>query len=870
MPRYIRVNTLKQTLLEDLRIARSWKVIFLWINKLLRVRIEGTSPIPISVPFQDFQVQPEQVSSEAVARLIDPLRDASTLGFLPPLYQVVVTLKGESVSTTATCLHQQGEMVLRLMHCRLGTVQPPKEVLAVVVYSRLTDGRLVVTTSRPPSYNSDQPSIVQRRLNGSVTQITALHQSKLQQLRAAACLEKVSSLAALTQFIDRVEMDGVDPKLKRGLYEEVSLQEIQAAPAAPSAGPEVVQGDLVDAAFLNELTKQQNTPSGWSTAIFIGILSFVLFLASGGLRWNWRFAGLLAGVVLFHELGHFVAMRSFGYRNLRMFFIPLLGAAVSGRHYNVKGWQQALVSLAGPVPGIILGLVLAGVALVSHHVLLWQAAFLCLVLNGINLLPFLPLDGGWVLNALVFSRHYLLESVFRAVAGVALITATIMGQGRLWMYLGIAILAGLPISYQLARITSRLRAANLDTNSPDGLTIPPATALAILQELKANLPGTRHTKQLVGFTADIFGRLNANPPRSLATSALLALYLLAGACVWLPGGFLWAKMHYGGFGGTDPVWSYVPGSQLSSPVGALSAEQLTMPCLVANCSSTITPASFSRLAAQLGKDERLDSFGRTLLLSGPAITTNRARALGLGSARLYLESPASNNTSIIYLRCKAPTDSVAKQLEAELGQYFGGAWLNLWPPWVDQTNLPSQERSGIERKTHTWAVLQDLSQRIDHDSGLQKLDQQLEEESSTNKLAALRAEWRKTKNRLRQGELTRALAAPDPLLDRGLVELWADYAQRSDQAEDEGEADNRSETARERLRDAFACWPTDHGHPGSLAGWQSTRMGMVTRTGSVLSLPMVSFHHTAAGLPALVAYLERSGCTAFRYSLANY
>jgi len=44
-----------------------------------------------------------------------------------------------------------------------------------------------------------------------------------------------------------------------------------------------------------------------------------------------------------------------------MFFVPLLGAAVMGRHYNVKGWQKAVVSLAGPVPGILVGLGLAAV-----------------------------------------------------------------------------------------------------------------------------------------------------------------------------------------------------------------------------------------------------------------------------------------------------------------------------------------------------------------------------------------------------------------------------------------------------------------------------------------------------------------------------
>ena len=70
----------------------------------------------------------------------------------------------------------------------------------------------------------------------------------------------------------------------------------------------------------------------------------------------------LIPILLFHEFGHYVAMRVFGYQDLRMFFIPLFGAAVSGRHYNVPGWKKAIVSLAGPVPGIGLGVALGAVS----------------------------------------------------------------------------------------------------------------------------------------------------------------------------------------------------------------------------------------------------------------------------------------------------------------------------------------------------------------------------------------------------------------------------------------------------------------------------------------------------------------------------
>ena len=52
MPRYIRINTLKLTFAEDLRMAKSWKVLFLWGAKLFRKRLDLNSGLPIAAPFE--------------------------------------------------------------------------------------------------------------------------------------------------------------------------------------------------------------------------------------------------------------------------------------------------------------------------------------------------------------------------------------------------------------------------------------------------------------------------------------------------------------------------------------------------------------------------------------------------------------------------------------------------------------------------------------------------------------------------------------------------------------------------------------------------------------------------------------------------
>src|SRR5439155_4332897 len=130
--------------------------------------------------------------------------------------------------------------------------------------------------------------------------------------------------------------------------------------------------------------------------------------------------------LVFHELGHYVAMRVFGYRNLRMFFIPFFGAAVSGQHYNIAGWKKAVVALAGPLPGIVLGVPLGVIGAVANESKVIEVAWMLLVLNGFNLLPFLPLDGGWVVHAVLFVRHPVLEVVFRIFAALAMLGIAIL------------------------------------------------------------------------------------------------------------------------------------------------------------------------------------------------------------------------------------------------------------------------------------------------------------------------------------------------------------------------------------------------------------------------------------------------------------
>jgi len=87
----------------------------------------------------------------------------------------------------------------------------------------------------------------------------------------------------------------------------------------------------------------------------ISLIVFVLFF---GFWLGWSLLPILVMVLIVHELGHYAAMRIFGYYQTSVFFIPGIGAAATGKTDKPNYWHRFVVYLAGPLPGIIIGVLL--------------------------------------------------------------------------------------------------------------------------------------------------------------------------------------------------------------------------------------------------------------------------------------------------------------------------------------------------------------------------------------------------------------------------------------------------------------------------------------------------------------------------------
>lgn len=242
---------------------------------------------------------------------------------------------------------------------------------------------------------------------------------------------------------------------------DVPAPEAPAAPAEPVApAPRVGFEDEVqerDYQAASELFQHPPRVQERSRLLLISIVMFLGVSFAQGTQSPTDLA-MLVGVLMVHELGHALGMLLFGYRDVRIFFIPLFGAAASGRQYGVAKWKQAVVLLLGPMPGLIAGTILL---LQGADGLVRTVAIQLVAINGFNLLPLTPLDGGNLFRLLVFSRSRQLETGFITVAALAMLGGAV--YLKLWIsaFLGFFMLVGLPIRKKVLALGAELRSAGL-------------------------------------------------------------------------------------------------------------------------------------------------------------------------------------------------------------------------------------------------------------------------------------------------------------------------------------------------------------------------------------------------------------------------
>ncbi|MBK7560295.1 MAG: site-2 protease family protein [Chitinophagaceae bacterium] len=187
-----------------------------------------------------------------------------------------------------------------------------------------------------------------------------------------------------------------------------------ASPLPDNNDKELAAPESVTGVYPPKFEKQDPASNIWMKSF----TSLALYLAFGYYIFKrWDMLLLITAIVMIHELGHFFAMKYFRYNDLGIFFIPLFGAYVSGRKREVSQKQSAIILLAGPLPGMIIGIILyileqqsPGSTLFGIPV--FRMSILFVLLNLINLFPVYPLDGGQLLNRVFLEEESWVSNIF--------------------------------------------------------------------------------------------------------------------------------------------------------------------------------------------------------------------------------------------------------------------------------------------------------------------------------------------------------------------------------------------------------------------------------------------------------------------------
>jgi Zn-dependent protease len=171
------------------------------------------------------------------------------------------------------------------------------------------------------------------------------------------------------------------------------------------------------------------------------ILTLVLFVAVFSLIFTFEMAIILMAVIFIHECGHLLAMYLFGYKDLRMLFIPLFGAVAIGSDTGVTASKKVITYFAGPLPGIILAAILAFSSpnLLTNYTML-SITLMLVVINYFNLIPIMPLDGGQILNTILFSRTLWLQTFFLAFSLISMLALGIYFSEPILMVIGLVLI----------------------------------------------------------------------------------------------------------------------------------------------------------------------------------------------------------------------------------------------------------------------------------------------------------------------------------------------------------------------------------------------------------------------------------------------
>ncbi len=462
----------------------SWLFLIVGILTLIALQwLRGVMSIIVSVPTVRIGQRPDAAQFGGFDLLDEAAADLAELGFGEPIWlhnEDDDDGQGGSVVDVHAVFPHTAHNVLAFVSPGVNAAAPRQ--LLIRFTTELDDGRQAVTQVGDPFYAAlgDDRTPAQtvepynrageyRRHLEFIEELGAAPRRRPATARDALQFEDQHTRGIRQRYIDdgRLKLTNghARPGFRLGLR---ILLHLLRMPKSKDSGSQPIPNERLRRFQRIARVCSNRAPANHVQWLLLG-LSAVLFVGFGWPVFGLQITVILLAVVLFHEAGHWAAMRAFGYRNPHITLLPLLGGVAIGHESDPSAAKRAWVSLAGPLPGIILGwamLLVGGDLTMSDTAYDWwqQTALFLLIVNYLNILPIPPLDGSHVLTALLPPRWVILQIIV-LFAGVAIgfyLSWTI----DFWL---LAIIAGLQLLFvksmwRNARLVRQVAAEPADTD----------------------------------------------------------------------------------------------------------------------------------------------------------------------------------------------------------------------------------------------------------------------------------------------------------------------------------------------------------------------------------------------------------------------
>ncbi len=455
-----------------LLIGVSYLVTFLQLRKVM-------------VQYPSYRVKAvENIPSYLQKLFLIAIQELQEFGFQPSCYlQVKPMLKVYPNTTWEILLYNQAFNC----YAKVGIRHPiePLHLFDIEFYSCFNDKTCLVTTNgKGNTVIGKIPFfIMQDFYTAQTSQQWEYHQGRLRKLKAHK-ITKLLSPEAFTQRLQVYFQNYINSlvKLKHILPISKKVLFRLNTRLALKLTQKIIQGNNQSANIIKQRREQAKTKSKLSVEIPIeleiegfrrmerlqrGLIdkklrpwailgSFILFVVTSTNYFGTQTLILFIAALILHEGGHLLAMKLCGYRDASLLFLPFLGAVATARKDDATLTQRFCVALAGPLPGLILGVLLAIIFKdVSYSTWIKQASWILICLNLFNLLPIYPLDGGQIIDILLFSRFPYSDVVFKTFGAVIISILGIFHPALFLLTIPLAL--NIVYSYRAAKVNSKLQ-----------------------------------------------------------------------------------------------------------------------------------------------------------------------------------------------------------------------------------------------------------------------------------------------------------------------------------------------------------------------------------------------------------------------------